>query len=96
MINKNSVLSKEFLVCIKIYEYNQKNKPIWFSELVKVMKGTLSQATISKCIDVLFDRGMIDAEWTDANGRWVRALKITGEFTGFVKGLYEAVEICDD
>jgi len=95
MAKKEEILSNEFLVCIRIYEFNQKGEDIWFSKLVKSMNGSPSQSTISKCIDRLFDRGMINGEWKqvkEAGDRWTRTFKITGEFEGFVEGLYKITE----
>jgi len=91
MVTRDRVLSNDFLVCVKIYEYNEERKErIWFSKLVDVMKGELSQSTISKCLDRLFDLGMIDGTWESIDGRWTRTLKITGESMGFVGDLYRA------
>jgi len=96
MVQKELVLSNDFLVCTKIYEFNKiKEEDIWFSKLVKSMKGGPSQSTISKSIDRLFDRGMIDGDWKKVDGRWTRTFKITGEFEGFVKGLYDVTEECE-
>jgi DNA-binding PadR family transcriptional regulator len=92
MAKKGQILSDEFLICIRIYEFNQEGEDIWFSKLVKSMNGSPSQSTISKCIDRLFDRGMINGEWKKVGSRWTRTFMITGEFKGFVKGLYEITE----
>lgn len=92
MIQRDKVLSNDFLVCTKIYEFNSKDEKIWFSKLVKTLNGTMSQSTISKCIDRLFDRGMIDGTWEKVEDRWTRTFNITGEFKGFVQGLYDATE----
>jgi len=87
------VLSNDFLVCTKIYEFNKNSEDIWFSKLVKAMNGSLSQSTISKSIDRLFDRGMMDGDWKKVDGnRWTRTFTITGEFEGFIKGLYAVTE----
>ncbi len=96
MIKKEHVFSNDLQVCLKIYEFNQKEEKIWFSKLVKEMHGTPTQSTISKSLDKLFDRGMIDGEWENVNGRWTRTLKVTGEFTGFIKGLYNVVRDLED
>jgi len=96
MVQKEQVLSNDFLVCTKIYEFTKKkNEDIWFSKLVKSMNGSPSQSTISKSIDKLFDRGMIDGDWKKVDGRWTRTFRITGEFEGFVKGLYDVTEECE-
>lgn len=96
MVTKEQIFSNDFQVCLKIYEFNQRNEKIWFNKLVKEMNGTPTQSTISKSLDKLFDRGMIDGEWEKVNGCWTRTLKVTGEFTGFVKGLYNVVKELED
>ncbi len=63
MITKEQIFSNDFQVCLKIYEFNQRNEKIWFNKLVKEMNGTPTQLTISKSLDKLFDRGVIDGEW---------------------------------
>lgn len=95
MVSKEEVLSKDFQVCLKIYEFNHKGEDIWFSKLVREMEGMSAQSTISKSLDRLFDLGMIDGEWTTVDGRWTRTLKVTGEFTGFVDSLYNAMKSCE-
>ena len=95
MVQKEQVLSNDFLVCTKIYEFNKKDEDIWFSKLVRSMKGGPSQSAISRSIDRLFDRGMIDGDWKKAEGRWTRTFKITGGSEGFVKGLYDVTEECE-
>jgi len=96
MITKEQVLSNDFLICIKIFESNKNNEKIWFSKLVEEMQGKLSVSTVSKSLDRLFDRGMIDGDWEKVDGHWTRTLKITGEFSGFVEGLYNATEKCEE
>ena len=96
MVKKEQVFSNDFQVCLKIYEFNQKGEKIWFSKLVKEMNGTPTQSTISKSLDKLFDRGMIDGEWERVDGYWTRTLKVTGEFTGFVRGIYNVSKDLED
>ncbi|MDR3282171.1 MAG: hypothetical protein LBS92_00980 [Candidatus Methanoplasma sp.] len=89
-MDKEKVLSNDFKVCRKIYEYSKvRSEKIWFSKLVEAMSGELSPSTISKCVDRLFDLGMIDGDWEKADGRWTRTFNITGEAEGFVKSLYD-------
>ncbi|MGN0099015.1 MAG: hypothetical protein ACI38Y_06800, partial [Candidatus Methanomethylophilaceae archaeon] len=94
---KGEVLSNDFLVCLKIYEFNSiRNEDIWFSKLVKEMRGNPTQSTISKCIDRLFDRGIINADWKMVDGHWTRTLQVAAECEGFVESLYRITEECDD
>ncbi len=89
------VFSDDFQVCLKIYEFNRKNEKIWFKKLVEEMDGVPTGPAISKSLDKLFDRGMIDGEWENVDGCWTRTLKVTGEFTGFIKGLYNIAGTLD-
>jgi len=93
MLHKEEILSNDFQVCTKIYEFNEKREDVWFSKLVKAMDESISQSTISKSIDRLHDRGMIVGEWKKADGaRWTRTFTIASEFEGFIKGLYAVTE----
>lgn len=82
------IISDEFLICMKIFEFNEKKEKIWFSKLVEELGGDQYRIKISDCLDRLSDLGMIDGEWETVNGNWVRTLKVTEEFEGFIRGLY--------
>jgi predicted transcriptional regulator len=87
---KDKVLSNDFKVCIKIYGYSRENsEKIWFSKLAEAMSGELSPSTISKCVDRLFDMGMIDGKWEKVDRHWIRTFHIAGEAEAFVKSLYD-------
>ena len=59
--------SNEFLICTEIYRYNTREgggeKIVWFNKLADYLKESVPQATVSKCLDYLFDKGMVDADW---------------------------------
>ncbi len=95
---QQQVFSNEFLICTEIYKYNTRGEIVWFNKLADDLKGSVSQATVSKCLDYLFDKGMVDADWekNPDTGRWVRSLKVAGEFTGFIAGLVRAAEQVSD
>ncbi len=95
MVKNKQIFSNDLLVCLEIYHFNQKNEKIWFSKLVEMMHRSLTQSTISKSLDKLFDRGMIDGNWENVDGYWTRTLKVTDEFTGFIKGLYNTTKDLD-
>ena len=82
----NSKLSADFLVFIKIYEYNLKNEPIWFSKLRHVLEGEVEN--VSKYLDWLCDVGMIESHWDMFDGKWIRCFKVTDEMEPFAKVLY--------
>lgn len=96
MDTAGQVISDDLQVCLKIYEYNLREEEIWFNKLVKEMDGSPTQHTISRSLDKLFDRGMIDGEWKKVDGCWTRTLNVTGEFTGFIKGLHNIAGISDE
>jgi len=88
------VLSKELIVAVEIYRLAIIEKQeVYFLKLVENLRGrskASSPATISKALDVLFDLGMVDAEWKQLpNGRWARTLKISGESKEFVRAVYK-------
>lgn len=89
----NSKFSADFLVFIKIYEYNLKNEPIWFSKLRHVMEGEVEN--VSKYLDYLFDIGMIEAHWDQFEGKWTRCFKVTDEMEPLAKVLYNNSIECD-
>lgn len=89
---KLDLLSKELLVARKIYELTVENDtgPMYFNRLVGELDEHISRATISIALDMLFDEGLVTAEWDRLpNGKHVRALKITKEAEKFVKAIYQ-------
>ena len=90
------VISDDLQVCLKIYEYNLRREKIWFNKLVEEMGGSPTQRTISKSLDKLFDRGMIDGKWEKVDGCWTRTLNVTGEFTGFIRGLHNTAGMLNE
>ena len=88
------VLSKELIVAAEIYRLSEvEREDVYFSRLVENLRGkerVSSPATVSKALDVLFDLGMVFAEWKQLrSGRWARVLKIAGESRNFIKSIYE-------
>jgi len=90
---KEQLLSKELIVASEIYRLSEiENTKVYFTKLVDILskKRKASAATINKSMDILFDLGMIYADWEKLeNGRWARVLKIAGESKDFIKGIYE-------
>ncbi len=95
MAEKEKLLSKELLVASEIYRLSEiENEEVYFSKLVDILseKRKASSATINKSMDILFDLGMIYAEWGKLkNGRWARILRIAGESKEFIKGIYKEI-----
>ena len=67
-------------------------RKIWFSKLVTMLNGQVSRNTISRCLDRLFDIGIIDGEWKKVDRRWTRTFKIAGEATAFIKNIYNGTK----
>ena len=67
-----SKLSKRNMVLIKVRETEKENsgEGVGFNELVELLKGNVSRATVSKALDSLFDMGMLNAEWKVEGGKW--------------------------
>jgi DNA-binding transcriptional ArsR family regulator len=94
-VRRAKLLSKELLVAREIYEATivEKRKPVYFNQLVERMKERklASRATISFALDMLFDQGIVRADWTRTeDGKHVRGLTIAGEAEQFVRAIYEA------
>lgn len=83
-------ISDEFRVCLRIYEYNLRNEPVWFSKLADSLKDDMCCATVSLCLDRLYDCCMIDWDWLSVDGKWTRCVKVDSDFEGFIKGLYQS------
>lgn len=81
------ILSKELLVAREILLVEKSGHgPVYFNQLVSRLEGIASRATISSALDMLFDQGIVKAEWTNrTDGRHVRALSIAGEARSFVE-----------
>ena len=95
MGEKERLLSKELIVASEIYRLTEIEKEeVYFSKLAKILskEKKASSATINKSLDILFDLGMIYAEWGKLeNGKWARLLKIAGESKDFIKRIYEEI-----
>ena len=83
----NNKLSSDFIVFLKIYEYNLKNELIWFSKLRHALEGEVEN--VSKYLDYLCDIGMIEFHWEQIEGKWTRCFKIIDEMEPFAKVLYK-------
>lgn len=90
------ILSRELLVAreIRVAETEEGAGPVYFNMLVERLKGKgASRATISKALDILFDQGVVTAEWTTTpEGTHVRGLKIAGEAQSFVDEVVRQTE----
>ncbi len=83
-------ISNDFLVCLRIYEYNLRNEPVWFSKLAESLKDIMDCPTVSKSLDKADDICLIEWEWVKIDGKWTRCVKIDSDFEGFIKGLYQS------
>lgn len=87
------LLSKELVVAREIYAATrvEKGGPVYFNLLVNRLqtKKLASRATVSKALDMLFDQGIVRADWgVNLEGKHVRALRIAGEAENFVRAIY--------
>jgi len=92
MTDKKIELSIDFKVVLEIYKYTEIYKEqIYFSKLLK--KTNLSRSELSKSIDKLYDKIMIDTQIeTLKDGEKVVCFMISKNFLPFVKGLYNVIE----
>lgn len=90
---KMELLSNELRVGVEIFRANEDlKKPIYFTSLVDQLKGVMSRSTVSKSIDILFDLGMLRADWEMVNGNWARTLKIANEAKDFFQKMSDNVK----
>jgi DNA-binding transcriptional ArsR family regulator len=88
------LLSKELVVAREIYaaKATKDSEPMFFNRLVEILekKHLASRATVSKSLDMLFDQGIVRADWMKrGDGKYVRALTIAGEAQKFVEAIYK-------
>jgi hypothetical protein len=90
------ILSKELKVAVTIQRLNNLGDPRelpYFSNIAKHISkiDDVSKTTIHNAINHLMDLGIIDAEWTQADTRWVRRFYISGESEEFISKLTKAI-----
>lgn len=82
-------LSKELLVAREIYRLNRETEgQAKFPDLVEALeeRRLANERQISKALDILFDRGMVTAQWErSGDGNFVRVVSISGEAQEFVE-----------
>jgi hypothetical protein len=92
--NRIELLSKELVVARVIYaaEFENDPEPMFFNRLVSILesKHLASRATVSKSLDMLFDQGILKADWQKRpDGKYVRGLEIAGEAKKFIEAIYK-------
>jgi hypothetical protein len=89
-----NVLSKELLVAREIKLAAKEGlDPVYFNLIVERLAGRnlAVRATVSKALDVLFDQGIVKAEWKQTTqGKHVRALTIAREAEQFVDAIIKS------
>jgi len=60
---EKSPLSNELKVACEIYAHNERNETIWFAKLVKTLQHKLTKIEVERCINTLFDWGIIRGEY---------------------------------
>ena len=95
MTEKEDILSKELIVASTIYKLTEEEgNEVYFSKLVQELEKEkrVSKTTINKSLDILFDLGMIYADWKKlSNGKWARVIRIAGESKAFIRKIYEEI-----
>jgi hypothetical protein len=89
------LLSKELLVAREIHLAAKESpgEPVYFNKIVERLtgKGLAVRGTVSKALDILFDQGVVRAEWKQTKDhKHVRALYIAGEAKQFVDAIVKA------
>lgn len=84
-----SPLSNEFKVAAEIFACQENRELVWYTKLVQRLKGKLSKNTIAKALDILFDWGIVKAEYGETEkGRAGKLLIISNEAQPIVRELY--------
>lgn len=87
--NIKSPLSNEFKVAAEILACQDNNELVWYTKLVQRLSGKLSKNTIANALDVLFDWGIVKAEYGETEkGRAGRLLIISNEAEPIIRELY--------
>jgi hypothetical protein len=89
------LLSKELLVAreIQLASKEDPGEPVYFNMIVDRLtkQGLAVRGTVSKALDILFDQGVVRAEWKQTkDNKHVRALYIAGEAKQFVDAIVKA------
>lgn len=92
-MKREELLSKELLVAREIYAAQiEGGGPMYFNRLVEDLQARhlASRGTVSRALDMLFDQGIVRADWTRRpDGKYVRGLTIAGESQKFVEAIYK-------
>lgn len=88
--DKKNILSSEFIVASEIYHRQENGETIWYSKLVKLLEGTVSEKIIARSINLLSDWDVLKAEYGETDKkRAVRLYKVTNESSDSIKKIYE-------
>ena len=84
-------LTKDFMIAVRIYEYNVLEEPVWFARLVKEFEDAsiMSRATVAKYTRKLFVLGIIYDKWINFDGKWVRTFKIADNAQSLMESIAE-------
>ncbi len=83
-------LSKEFIVAVKIFDYNQKGENVWYSKLVESLLEIVSRNTIKNALDTLLEWKIITFEYGETDKRKASKLfLINSDCKPLIKELWE-------
>lgn len=84
-------LSRE--LCLGVLIYRSRTKPTFTKLVVEFERRKLgTRSTVSKSLDLLFDQGMVTADWErHSDGRMARTLAISHHVSEFFRGISEHV-----
>ena len=84
------LLCDEFKVAAQIYECNLNKQPLWFGKLAELLKPYMTDEQAMKGLRVLFDWGIVKAEYGETTkGKAGRLLYISSESRFTVKDVYD-------
>ena len=83
-------LSNEFKVTAEIYHHNANNIPITYKQLCESLQSELDKIEISKCLNVLFDWGIVTSEYREISpGIAGKLLMVHNASKPIIADLYE-------
>lgn len=82
-----SRMSSDLRVAIRIYEYNIKREPIWFSKLKENLKEDVPEPKLSAGLDYLHDIGIVIDSWEKIDDKWTMTYRISEDAKGLISSL---------
>jgi len=91
--NEENDFSSEVKILAKIYEYNQVKKEfVWFKKLKSSLSDELKNREVSKALDSLYKRGLLDERWENIGQGWARCFFVSWEAESLARSFFENIQ----